>query len=48
MLSSLYFQLQRHGVLEKNRYHLLFKSGFPRSPFGDSLQLVSLLLVIEL
>jgi hypothetical protein len=43
MLSTLYFQLQRHGLLEKNRYHLLFESGFPRSPFGDSLQLVSLL-----
>ena len=31
-----------------NSYHLLFKSGFPRSLFGDSLQIVSLLLVTEL
>ena len=29
MLSTLYFQLQRHGLLEKDRYHLLFKTGFP-------------------
>jgi hypothetical protein len=48
MLSTLYFQLQRHGLLEKDRYYLLFKTGFSQFPFGASLQLVSLLLVVEL
>ena len=48
MLTTLHVQLQRHGLLEKDRYHLLFKSGFPQYPLGDSLQLVSLLLVIDL